>query len=83
MSGKIIIVRADDWQGIYVSGYLHWEHHDIDEYGWVRLHNQYAGERWSACSFNSHGLEWLDNEGCLPNYFSDIPKNYYKWDQTS
>lgn len=74
----VVIVCADDWEGIYVDGEMLWQHHHIEEYGWVQLHNQYPAQPWTEVHLNSAGYDWLCEDGQLPYSFSDIPEQYYK-----
>ena len=34
---EVVVVRADDWSGIYINGYLQYEGHSIDDDYWISL----------------------------------------------
>lgn len=71
---KIVIVKSDDWQGLYVNGELEEEAHEIQisEIGEftpiIEIKEVYL---------NDYGCEELKDFACLPELISHIPSDWY------
>lgn len=67
----IVIVKADDWKGIYFDGKLQEQGHSLDLMMDVLvplcgLRIGHTEQRWV-------NDDWLETEGDLPQLLSDIP----------
>lgn len=71
MSIDIKYVTADDWEGLYVGDELVEENHSLRVFDVLeRLQYTHIGS-FMAFSVND---EWLQSEGSLPRFFSEIPE---------
>jgi hypothetical protein len=72
---EIVVVCADDWQGLYVNGNLVNEDHKI------RIGDLASCTPIGTVTIkylNDKGCEWLENKGSFPsNLLSKIPKKYF------
>lgn len=78
-------VIGEDWEGIYIQGLLRDEGHKIrfkDGFAFVCDYiNQIGNVDHIEFSTYSIEQEWLENEGSLPEYFSDIPCDVIEKDE--
>ena len=66
---KMVIIRADDWEGIYIDGKLETEGHSTEPYDAVKI-----AIRHGVSSVESLwcDLDWIHDEGNLPRNLSDV-----------
>lgn len=73
-------VRSEDWQGLYVNGWLKIEGHSISTYQVIYIVASYLKE---AKDFTLEELvvnqEWMEEQGDLPNKFYGIPEEAIEW----
>lgn len=62
---KIVIVNADDWQGLYINGVLKFENHSIDLDVFAKFAGVELEEKW--CND-----DWLSERGRLPDRLDDV-----------
>ncbi len=62
MDNKYILVRCDDWEGLYKNGELLDEGHDIDLAKHLGIERVYVNQ------------EWVEEKVNFPNKLSDIPE---------
>lgn len=66
---KLVLVRADDWEGIYVDGKLVTEGHSHDTLEAIKLAIKHgvseAETKWANDA-------WLHDQGNLPNKLADV-----------
>lgn len=67
-------VVGEDWQGLYVNSWLKIEGHTIPTYQAIHIiaKSCYGDIQTEEILVNQ---EWLEEQGNLPNRFSDIPEN--------
>lgn len=71
---KVTIVDGDDWQGLYLNGYLHHQGHSIPLHVVGDLVNYTAaGEGIHEWVNIEVDYEWMAEVGHLPNDIKDIP----------
>lgn len=64
----IVLITADDWQGIYVNGKLMDENHSLS----LRMVLEILGVEFSDFTVDQ---EWMENHGHLPENLSDVPED--------
>jgi hypothetical protein len=71
----LISCESDDWEGIYVDGFLLDEGHSLSNSHFISLIRTYK-------NFNSIEQKWITDEGMdevgcsFPTQYNDIPKKY-------
>ena len=80
---KAILIKADDWEGLFVDGILIEEGHTLNQ-GMSRV--KYFLELSKDCDFDLEEMEevWIDEEdedtlykiGCFPSQLTDLKGNY-------
>jgi hypothetical protein len=72
---KVVIVSADDWEGLYVNGALVLESHKI------RITDLSLCVPVGTVTYmylNEKGIEWIEGIGSFPSpLLSKIPKKYF------
>ena len=69
----IAIVQFEDWEGVYLDGKMFDQNHSID---YTNLLENLIGQKISnVIIYNIEDEEWIENNGRLPNEFSDIPED--------
>lgn len=63
--GKIMLVFADDWSGLYINGKLEYEGHSIEPENVLTVLNIPYEEKWAD-------EEWLNDLGRLPKKLSEV-----------
>lgn len=76
---KIQIVTGEDWQGLYINNVLEDEEHSLSVNIVVKqiadYINQFGIEDGISCYFYEIDQEWMEEQGGLPQDFTDIPKD--------
>ncbi len=62
---RIVLVRADDWKGLYLDGKLVEEGHRVDTIDVLHALGIEARQVWA-------NDEWLNDRGCLPPSLRDV-----------
>ncbi len=62
---RIVLVRADDWRGLYLDGKLVDEGHRVDTIDVLHALGIEATQCWA-------NDEWLNDRGCLPPSLRDV-----------
>lgn len=77
---KLVIIECDDWQGLYVNGYLETESHRIRFKDIAEL-TPISDIR--IFYLNDEGINQTEECGNLPSELSDIPSDWFyeeDWD---
>ncbi|OPH61843.1 hypothetical protein BC351_00965 [Paenibacillus ferrarius] len=74
---KFILVQGDDWEGLYLNNEMFDEDHKILREALVGYMNKYKTLDVEFHSLNDEGDAWLQERGNLPNYYNEIPENYF------
>lgn len=76
MTNKIVIVNSTDgdWSGLFVNDSLNHEGHSISEHELLSVLHKNQPFEYEVLEVES---EWLNEGGCFPNKFSDIPKEQF------
>jgi hypothetical protein len=67
----IVLVYADDWEGLYSDGVLEFEGHTIDAHTALKYLIDYNVKLKSISTYEITG-EWIYEEGRLPNLLSVV-----------
>lgn len=77
---RVVIIDADDWDGIFIDGFLIDEGHTLGE-GYHRLYLLRKSEQYKFTSkdieerfANDLELEWLEDHGGFPPTLSEFEK---------
>ena len=62
---EVVIVRADDWMGVYLDGKLTYQGHSISEWHLLNM----LGIK---STYVQADLEWMETRGDLPDCLSDV-----------
>jgi len=72
MESKIIIVIADDWEGLYVNGRLIEEGHKVKRSELIQTMKEFntfnVEEKW----LNNEGIEVVESLGSMPKKYLEI-----------
>ena len=74
MSNNLILVIAENWEGVYINDDLVMEGHRIDHMDWLKLINKYKSMSATYIEFNDDVQEWLEDNGTLPTEYSNLKK---------
>lgn len=77
MTNKLTWIIGDEWQGIYINHTLKCEGHLITPEEICLLINIYSIQFSEIKYFNTEGNNWLNDEGSLPIWMSDISNKYF------
>ena len=75
---KLIVVRADEWEGLFVNGHLKEEGHSLNEGEHYLKYSQRTLEKYSPCSIevkyvtDRYYENYLSVYGRLPEYLDDV-----------
>jgi len=76
-SNTAILLRADDWEGLYVDGALIWEDHSLDDpQEWVRWVNTYMIEELIIRYLEGDDLDKVYEEGSFPSDLEGFKNDY-------
>ena len=79
---EVVIINADDWQWIYLDGYLHDEAHELGEgnhfYYLLNLSNKYQfnSDDVEVYLTNKKGDEYLSTYGSFPHELESFKGMY-------
>ncbi len=69
MADIVFVTNEDDWQGVYVYGWLKDQGHEVS---WLFLLETLIGEEIECVSSLTVDSDWLNGRGKLPYNFSDV-----------
>jgi hypothetical protein len=70
---NLTLIIGDDWEGIYHDGLLIYEGHEVQRRELVNLMKSHETFNVEFKALNDMGIDWLHEEGSLPEYISGIP----------
>ncbi len=70
MAKQYVIINGDDWQGIFVDGYLISEGHSFGSYELLEIVKEHGavGDFWSL----EPDMDWLMDRGGLPDTLREV-----------
>lgn len=68
MERNIVLMNADDWQGLYINGELVEEDHKIDL---VDAFDRFDIDSFSSLETHCVNQEWIEDAGCFPDDIED------------
>lgn len=75
MIGKLI--RADDWEALYINGNLIDEGHHLDSpISWIEWTNKYKLESLDIYFIKDEDIEELESSGSFPLTIEELKGNY-------
>lgn len=69
MADIVFVTSEDDWQGVYVDGWLKDQGHNVS---WLFVLETLIGEEIECVSSLTVDSDWLNEVGTLPDNFSDV-----------
>ena len=69
MADIVFVTNEDDWQGVYVDGWLKDQGHNVS---WLFVLETLIGEEIECVSSLTVDSNWLSGRGNLPYNFSDV-----------
>lgn len=79
---KITLLRADDWEGLFINGECCTEGHHITADDVLRyVCNEISKNKGVTdidYSIDFISQEWMENEGSFPQYLEEIPDEAYE-----
>lgn len=66
---KLVLVRGDDWEGIYVDGTLVTEGHSTETIAAIEIA---VAHHVTECETQYADLAWLHDEGNLPRRLDEV-----------
>jgi hypothetical protein len=76
MGSRLILLSADDWEGLFIDGELIDEGHEIRRTELVKAMKTYSTFDVKFEYFSIEGQEWLEERGSFPMNFCDIPEEF-------
>lgn len=74
MSDLSYVSSSDgDWCGIYIDDTLYTEGHSITVWDWLHIVENHTIFKTQSLDVDA---DWLEEGGCFPQSFSDIPSEY-------
>ena len=71
---QIVIVKGEDWEGLYLDGELDYEGHEVQITNLIP-HTPIREIR--ILHLNEYGCDSLEDFGCLPNSLREIPRDWF------
>ena len=73
---NLTLISGDNWEGIYHNGLLIYEGHEIGRKYLVDYMKTFQTFDVEFIWLVDGGDAWLENEGCYPARYLDIPMQY-------
>lgn len=72
---NLVVISADDWEGIYLNDKLLDEGHKITKHQLVDYMREYNTFEVYFEAFTDEGCRWIEDQGSLPSKYEDIPES--------